>query len=147
MFANELALHRREQELHIRAPNLEFPERVFPGPAEERGRGAVRFPPLACGGYEFEPVRSRRGAVRDQLRFVGGEVLGDKIVGLRFDARQLAARIRERRSVSHLSATAAESWCIDNIAVSTSGLDPNRQDVGAAGSAVVRSTRHAADHR
>jgi hypothetical protein len=32
-----------------------------------------------------------------------------------------------RRSVSHLSATAAEAWCVDNIAVPPGDLAPDRQ--------------------
>jgi len=30
------------------------------------------------------------------------------------------------RTASHLSAAAAEAWCLDNVAISTTGLEPNR---------------------
>ena len=33
---------------------------------------------------------------------------------------------RMRRSVSHLSASAAQMWCLDNLTLSTAGLPPNR---------------------
>ena len=31
-----------------------------------------------------------------------------------------------RRSVSHLSAASAESWCLDNLAIDTAGVPPDR---------------------
>jgi hypothetical protein len=31
------------------------------------------------------------------------------------------------RSISHLSASAAEAWCIDNISIPTSAISPNQQ--------------------
>ena len=33
---------------------------------------------------------------------------------------------RVRRSASHLSASAAQTWCLDNLTLSTAGLPPNR---------------------
>lgn len=127
MFANELALHRRDQELHIRAPNLHF----ISGPSLDRLKngGAVPF------DFQLSVAVDSSSNLYDRAveRFVISYDLWEekysvtKLWGsgsMRGNSRR---SIRERRSVSHLTAAAAENWCIDNIAVSTTGLDPNRR--------------------
>jgi hypothetical protein len=127
MFANELALHRREQELHIRAPNLHF----LNGASLDRLKNGAAVP------FDFHLSLAVDSSSNLYDRAVERFVISYDLWEEKYSVTKLwgsssmrgSSRrgMRERRSVSHLSATAAESWCIDNIAVSTSGLDPNRR--------------------
>jgi hypothetical protein len=101
------------ERLRVSAPRLRF---LTGEPLERLQNGASVT-------YEFElTVRSERngrtlGSVR-QRYVVSYDLWEEKFAITRLEPGP--------RSVSHLSAAAAEAWCIDNISLPTTGLAPDR---------------------
>jgi hypothetical protein len=126
MAANELVLHRRDQELHVRAPGLSF----LSGPSLDRLKNGAAVP------FDFQLTLSADTSTNLYDRAVQRFVISYDLWEEKYSVTKLWGsgsmrgnpdRSRERRSVSHLTAKAAETWCIENIAISTTGLDPNRR--------------------
>ncbi len=127
MFAEELIVHDRNDELHISAPRLHF----ISGPSLDRLRNGAAIP------YDFQlslSADSHSNVIDRALeRFIVSYDLWEE----KFSVTKLsssgsmrggiAGRSRERRSVSHLSAGEAETWCIDNVRLSTAGLNARQQ--------------------
>jgi hypothetical protein len=127
VWAQELVVHRRDQQLHIAAPRLHF----INGPSLDRLKNGAAVP----FDFHLSLYTDSRTSVLDRalVRFVVSYDLWEE----KYSVTKLASsgslrsgaagRSREHRSVSHLTAEAAETWCIDNISVSTGGIDPKRQ--------------------
>lgn len=126
MFAEELIVHRRDGELHISAPRLHF----ITGASLERLRNGAAIP------YDFQLsiAADTRTNVIDRVlqRFIVSYDLWEE----KYSVTKLSSSgsmrggsfggSRERRSVSHLSARDAETWCVDNLRLSTSGINASR---------------------
>lgn len=125
--AQELSVHSRDQELHVTAPRLHF----LSGASLDRLKNGAAVP----FDFQLTMYADTNTSLYDRAleRFVISYDLWEekysvtKLWGAGSMRGSDVRRARERRSISHLTAEAAESWCIDNIAVSTSGLDPGRQ--------------------
>jgi hypothetical protein len=126
MAANELALHRRDQELHVRAPGLNF----LSGSSLDRLKNGAAVP------FDFQLSLSTDTSTNLYDRAVQRFVISYDLWEEKYSVTKLwgpgsmrgsLGGKRERRSVSHLTAKAAEAWCIENIALSTTGLDPSRR--------------------
>jgi hypothetical protein len=127
MFAEELIVHGRDDELHISAPRLHF----ITGASLERLRNGAAVP------YDFQLslAADTRANVIDRAlqRFIVSYDLWEE----KYSVTKLSSSgsmrggafggSRERRSVSHLTALDAETWCVDNLRLSTSGLNASRQ--------------------
>lgn len=101
-------------ELRVSAPQLRF---LTGRPLERLHNGAVvgfALQLAAATGPNSTPF------VRNIERFVVSYDLWEE----KFSVSRIG---RVRRSASHLSASAAQSWCLDNLTVSTAGLPSNRQ--------------------
>jgi hypothetical protein len=118
MWAEELVLHPRAGELHVAAPRLHF----LTGNALSRLKNGAAVP------YDFQlslSAGSRTNLLHRALqRFVVSYDLWEE----KYSVTKLStssmrtSRSSERRSVSHLTADSAEAWCVDNIALSLSGV-------------------------
>ncbi|HZT30280.1 MAG TPA: hypothetical protein VFA33_10380 [Bryobacteraceae bacterium] len=101
-------------DLHISAPQLRF---LAGKPLERLKNGASVFfvSQLTLFTDRFQTVLRRAPE-----RFVVSYDVWEE----KYSVAKLAG---ERRLVSHLTAEAAEAWCLDNVAISASGLTPERQ--------------------
>lgn len=127
MWTEDLLVHVRDQELRVTAPRFHF----LSGAPVNRLRNGAAVP------FDFQlslAVDTRSNLFDRALeRFVVSYDLWEekysvtKLWGAGSIRGASNSRTRERRSVSHLSAEGVENWCIDNVALSTSGLDPNRR--------------------
>lgn len=114
MLASEIAVHWRNEEIHVAAPKLHF----IAGSALERLKNGATVP------FEFQLVlwsdsRSKPLANAIERFIVSYDLWEEKYAVTRLRGSALA---RENKTVSHLSAAAAEAWCVDNIAVTSSGI-------------------------
>ena len=119
MFAEELAVHWRNDELHISAPKLHF----LAGQSLDRLKNGDSVP------FDFQLLlwRDARGnlSARSLERFVVSYDLWEE----KFSVTKVRASavLREGTSVSHLSAPAAEAWCVDHIALPSGSLNLTQQ--------------------
>jgi hypothetical protein len=118
MFAEELAVHWRNDELHISAPKLHF----IAGHSLDRLKSGDSVP------FDFQLLlwRETRGnlTARSLERFVVSYDLWEE----KFAVTKVRANasLREGTSVSHLTGPAAEAWCVDHIALPSPGLGPTQ---------------------
>lgn len=120
MWAQDLSLRWRDNELHIAAPRLHF----LTGNSLQRLKNGVAVP------FDFQLTLSvdNRTTVFDRTlqRFVVSYDLWEEkfsVVKQRgFSIRGDTRTTETRRSASGLSAEAAEAWCVDSISVSTAGI-------------------------
>ena len=109
MWAEELIIHWKENSLHLSAPKLHFLE----GKPLERLKNGDSVP------YDFPLtlwVGSRENVFeRSAERFVFSYDVWEE----KFSVTRARA---PRRSISHLNAAGAESWCLDNLQVSITGI-------------------------
>jgi|SRR5450432_1171213 hypothetical protein len=101
--------------LHLSAPTLHF---LIGKPLERLKDGAsVAYVAQVTlfGDDRVTPIKRRQG------RFVVSFALWEE----KFSVTQLGTAAVPPRTVEGLSAAAAEAWCLDSMAVSTLGLEPN----------------------
>lgn len=126
MAAEELAVHWRNEELHVSAPNLHF----ITGQALSRLENAESVP----FNFKLSLYADSRNSLFDSTaqRFIVSYSIWEekywitKVRGgasLRHPA-YVSSRdaLREARTASNLSARAAEAWCMDNISLPSEGL-------------------------
>ena len=114
MWAAEVGVHWRNEEIHVSAPKLHFITGNSLDRLKNGGAVPFDFQLLVWGESRGNPM------ARALERFVVSYDLWEE----KFSVTQLRGSVaaRENRSISHLSATAAEAWCIDNIGVPATGL-------------------------
>lgn len=109
MWAEELIVHWKEDHLHLSAPKLHFLE----GKPLDRLKNGDSVP------YDFQLtlwVGSRDSVYQRYAdRFVFSYDLWEE----KFSVSEARP---PRRTISHLSADAAESWCMDSFHISTVGI-------------------------
>jgi hypothetical protein len=115
LLGQELQLAWNGRELRVSAPQLHF----LTGKALERARNgnAVAF------DMQLSVLAGTSVLSRTAERFVISYDLWEE----RFAAARLARDGRPQRSATHLTQTAAEVWCLDNLVLPAEKLDPNRQ--------------------
>lgn len=113
VLAQEVVLRRTGEELRVAAPRLHF---LTGKPLERMRNGAsVAYDMQVIVYAENRQVILRRGFER----FVVSYDLWEETFSV--------TRVRSTRaSAAHLTAAAAESWCLDHIAVPTTGLATDR---------------------
>lgn len=126
MWADDLLVQTRDDELHISTPRLHF----LTGASIERLKNGASVP------FDFQlslSVDSRTNLFdRAAERFaVSYDLWEEKYSVARLSASSsLRGRSRrrswERRSASHLTPDGVERWCIDNMFVSTNGVESNQ---------------------
>ncbi|MFN3325986.1 MAG: hypothetical protein ACK5AZ_21010 [Bryobacteraceae bacterium] len=111
--AQDLLVQARAQEVRVKAPEMHF----------LTGRALDRLKNGATVIFEIQlslAVDSKSNALRRSIeRFAVSYDLWEErfaVIGLR----------QGSKAVSHLSAQAAEVWCLDQLAVPTSGIAPER---------------------
>jgi hypothetical protein len=109
MWAEELILHWKEDRLRLSAPKFHF----LDGKPLDRLKNGSSVP------FDFQLTLSA-GSKNDVFqraaeRFVFSYDLWEE----KFSVSKVRA---PRRNISHLTAAAAESWCLDNVQISTAGL-------------------------
>lgn len=118
MWAEEMAIRWRDDEIHISAPKLHF----------LNGRSLDHLKNGAAVPFDFQLtlwLESRSNpAARALERFVVSYDLWEE----KYSVTRLRGSLsqREGTSVSHLSASAAETWCIEHIALPAPGLAADR---------------------
>jgi hypothetical protein len=113
MITPQLLVHLDGDYLRISAPHLNF----LSGKALQRLKdgSTVAF----LGQLTIAPnLNSVMADARAMARFA----LSYDIWEERFSVTRIGERPDSRRSVSHLSATAAENWCLDNLAIDRSQI-------------------------
>lgn len=113
--APELQVHLEGDSLRISLPNLSF----LSGKPLERLKDGASVAFIGQVTVTTAP-NSLRPAARSVARFA----LSYDIWEERFSVTKIGQTPDSRRSVSHLSAQAAQSWCLDNLTVDRSQL-PN----------------------
>ena len=126
MAAEELVVHSQDDELHIVAPRLHF----LAGASLDRLKNGAAVP------YDFQLSLSLDSRTNLFDRAVERIAVSYDVWDEKFSATRLSAsstlrgavsrRSHERRSVSNLTQQGVENWCIDNLAVSTSGIGPSQ---------------------
>ena len=124
MAAEDLILSTQESRLEFAAPRLHF----LVGKPLERLRNASEVP------FDFKITvwsGTRSHLLRETpARFVVSYDLWEEkfsIVKQRgFSVRGGSRSLETRRSVSNLTAAAAEAWCIDSVALPTAGIRPDQ---------------------
>lgn len=106
--APELRVHLDGDFLHISAPRLDF----LNGKALERLKDGVSIAFIGQLTVTLAP-----NAVAPQARSAARFALSYDIWDEHFSVTRFGDRPGLRRSISHLSAQAAETWCLDNLSV------------------------------
>lgn len=103
------------RELRVAAPQLHF----LTGKALDRARNgnAVAF------DLQLSVIAGESVLERTAERYLISYDLWEE----RFAVARMARDRRPQKSVSHLTQNAAEAWCLENLALGTGKLDPNRQ--------------------
>jgi hypothetical protein len=101
-----LQVHLDGDFLHISAPHLNF----LNGKALERLKDGVSVAFIGQLSIAWDP-----NSVVDEARSVARFALSYDIWEERFSVSRFGDRPGQHRSISHLSASAAESWCLDNL--------------------------------
>ena len=120
MWAQEMSLHLRDNELRVSAPQLHF----LSGPPLQRLKNGVAVP------FDFQMTLwvDNRSTLYDRAlqRFVVSYDLWEEkfsVVKQRgFTLRGGSRPPDSARSVAHLSPDAAESWCVDNMSLPVNGV-------------------------
>jgi hypothetical protein len=112
--ADSLGVSWDGDNIHIHAPELHF---LAGRPLEQLKNGATVFflSQLSLFTDNFQTIYRR---VTE--RFVVSYDVWEE----RFSATKLG---NERHPISNLTAAAVEAWCVENMAISSSGLTPSRQ--------------------
>lgn len=123
MAAEDLVVHSQDDELRIVAPRLHF----ITGASLDRLKNSA-----AAVSYDFQLSLSLDTRTNLFDRAVQRIAVSYDIWDEKFSATRLSGsstlrgaiprRSHERRTVSNLTGQGVENWCIDNLAVSTSGL-------------------------
>ncbi len=126
MASEELGVHSGDDELHITAPRLHF----LTGSSLDRLKNGAAVP------FDFQLSLSAGSRTNLFDRAVERIAISYDLWEEKYSVTRLsgsgtlrgaiARRSHERRTASHLTAAAAERWCIDNMAVSKGGLDPSQ---------------------
>lgn len=91
------------------------------------GRSLERLKDGASIGFAGQlTITSSPNSLIPEARAVAHFALSYDIWEQKFAAVKMAERPDGRRSVSHLSAEAMESWCIDNLSIERSLIPPDR---------------------
>jgi len=101
--------------LHFSAPTLHF---LIGKPLERLKDGA-------SVAYVAQVTLFRDDHVTELKRRQGRFVVSYALWQEAFSVTMLSTAATPARSVDGLSASAAEAWCLDSLAVNTTGLDPN----------------------
>jgi hypothetical protein len=124
--AEELLVHSRNDELHISAPRLHF----LTGNSMERLKNGAdaRFDFQLSLSIDSRTNLFDRAAERIAVSY---DLWEEKYSVTRISTAStlrgdVSRRSHEYRSASHLTAEGAENWCIDNLAVSTSGINSSQ---------------------
>lgn len=148
MWASELGVHWRNEEIHVAAPKLHF----------IAGQSLTRLKNGAAVPFDFQLQLWADTRVNLIGRAVERFVVSYDVWEEKYSVTKLrgSASARENKTVSNLSANAAEAWCIDNIGLPPSGLrgdqpffvrleirstDPRRDDSGLMGESGVSLSR------
>ena len=120
----ELLVHSEDEELHITAPRLHF----LTGASLDRLQNGAAVP------FDFQLSLAVGSRTNLYDRAVERIAISYDLWEEKYSATRLSGsatlrgavsrRSHERRAASHLTAAGAERWCIDNMAVSTAGIDP-----------------------
>jgi hypothetical protein len=113
----QLLVHLEGDYLRITVPHLNF---LSGKPLERLKDGAsVAF----IGQLSISQAPN---AVIADARYVARFALSYDIWEQQFSVTKIGERPESRRTVSHLSAPAAENWCIDNLTIDRGSLPPER---------------------
>ncbi len=92
------------------------------------GRSLARLKDGASIGFAGQlTITSGPNSLMPEARSVAHFALSYDIWEQKFAAVKMAERPDGRRSVSHLSADAMETWCIDNLSIERSLIPPDQQ--------------------
>jgi hypothetical protein len=126
MLAQDLVVQSQDDELHVAAPRLHF----LTGASLDKLKNGATVPfdlqlslSVDSRSNLFDRAVARYAVSYDLWEEKYGVT---RISGSNTLRTGITRRTRERRSVSHLTADAAEGWCIDNLALSMSGIDPQQ---------------------
>src|SRR5262249_52881823 len=108
-YAESLLVRRDGDRLRVSAPRLHF----LSGKSLDRLRNGSA---VACNA-QLAMLRERGGPVSE--RAVGRYVFSYDLWEEKFSVSALAS---PPRSISHLSSTAAETWCLDGLSLPSAGL-------------------------
>ncbi len=124
--AEDLMLRLRDEELHINAPRLHF----ITGTSLDRLKNGAdaRFDFQLSLSLDSRTNLFDRAVERIAVSY---DLWEEKYSVTRLSSTStlrgtLSRRSHEFRSASHLTAEGAENWCVDNLAVSTSGINPSQ---------------------
>jgi hypothetical protein len=109
----DLAARLDGDELRVAAPSLHI---LTGKPLERLHNGATV-------GFAFQLTLTTAPGSTPWARSIERFVVSYDLWEEKFSVARLG---KVRRSASHLSAGAAESWCLDNLALTTAGYPPNR---------------------
>lgn len=119
-------LRLRDEELHINAPRLHF----ITGTSLDRLKNGAdaRFDFQLSLSLDSRTNLFDRAVERIAVSY---DLWEEKYSVTRLSSTStlrgtLSRRSHEFRSASHLTAEGAENWCVDNLAVSTSGINPSQ---------------------
>jgi hypothetical protein len=118
MWAAEISVHWRNEEIHVSAPSLHF----IAGSSLDRLKNGAAVP------FDFQLLlwadSRNTPAARALERFViSYDVWEEKYAVTKLRG---SAAARENKTSSHLTAKAAEAWCIENIALPAGNLPSGR---------------------
>jgi hypothetical protein len=113
-----LLVHLDTNLLHIAAPGLSF----LSGKALERLKQGV-----SIGFVGQLTLSSVPNSVSPDARSIARFALSYDIWDEHFSVTRFDEKPGMRRSISHLSAKAAETWCMDNLAVDPAAMPADRQ--------------------
>ncbi len=114
MLASEIAVRWRNEEIHVVAPKLHFISGNSLNRLKDGAAVPFDFQLMAWSGSRSTPLG------RAFERFVISYDVWEE----KYSVTKLrgSAAARENKTITNLTATAAEAWCIDNIAVPASGI-------------------------
>lgn len=114
MLASEIAVHWRNEEIHVVAPKLHFIS----------GNSLSRLKDAAAVPFDFQLVVWSGSRSVPLGRAFERFVISYDVWEEKYSVTKLrgSAAARENKVVTNLSANAAEAWCIDNIAVPAAGI-------------------------
>lgn len=124
--AEDLLVRSRDDELHISAPRLHF----ITGTSLDRLKNGAdaRFDFQLSLSLETRTNLFDRAVERIAVSY---DLWEEKYSVTRLSSTStlrgtLSRRSHEYRSASHLTAEGAENWCIDSLAVTTTGINPGQ---------------------
>lgn len=113
MAAGELLVHWQDDQLRVSAPRVHF----LSGIALERLHDGAAVP------FDVQLSLTMESKTRVVSRSLERFIVSYDLWEEKFSVRKPRPLLR---SVSHLSASAAEAWCMENVSVSTNGIDPDQ---------------------